>query len=83
MPSVAKRYVQREELHKTIDELLETYNTIRIDHPQSISNYIIVRAWDKKEETSTKQRKTKPKPKTLSPYMKKPPGTWGRGTLPS
>jgi hypothetical protein len=49
MVTVSKKYVKQEQLLSTIQELLKTYQKIRVEFPSNIEGHFLVKAWGKRK----------------------------------
>lgn len=49
MVAVSKKYVKKDKLLSTIDELLKTYEKIQIEFPSDVNQHFLVKAWRKLE----------------------------------
>jgi hypothetical protein len=48
MVGVHKRYVKKENLKNTVEELMRKYENIRIQFKTDVEGYVIVKAWGRR-----------------------------------
>jgi len=49
MVKVKKVYVKKADLPKTIENLLETHERLRVEYPCDVENFFLVKAWSKRK----------------------------------
>lgn len=49
MVAVSKKYVKKDKLVETIEELLKNYERIRIEFPSNVEGYFLVKAWSRRK----------------------------------
>jgi len=48
MVRVSAKYVRKADLISTIEELLKTYQRIRVEYPSDVEEHFLVKAWRKR-----------------------------------
>ena len=47
--AVSRKYVKLDDLMSTIEELLQTYQKLRVEFPSDVEEHFLVKAWKRKK----------------------------------